>query len=170
MADETDLPLVVYNIPGRTGVNITPMTFSRIAQIKNVVAVKEASGSLLQVGEILHRCGDRLALLSGDDPLTLPMLALGAKGVISATANLLPSEMSAMISAFQEGDLQKARSLHNRMFGLFQALFLETNPVPVKAALSMTGRCTAEVRLPLCPMSTENRERLKQAMKEFGLI
>ncbi|MCI0526697.1 MAG: 4-hydroxy-tetrahydrodipicolinate synthase [Nitrospira sp.] len=170
VAEAVDLPLVVYNIPGRTGVNITPQTFARLTQIKNIVAIKESSGSLQQISEIIHYCGDRFTLLSGDDALALPTLAVGGKGVISVTANIIPSDMVKMVQFFEMGDLQEARRLHYRMFGLFHALFLETNPTPVKTALSLMGRCSAELRLPLCSLSSENLERLKQAMKEYGLI
>ncbi len=170
VAEAVDLPLVVYNIPGRTGVNITPQTFARLTQIKNIVAIKESSGSLQQISEIIHYCGDRFTLLSGDDALALPTLAVGGKGVISVAANIIPSDMAKMVQAFERGDLQEAQKLHYRMFGLFHALFLETNPIPVKTALSLMGRCSAELRLPLCPLSSENLERLRQAMKEYRLI
>ncbi len=170
VAEAVDFPLVVYNIPGRTGVNITPQTFARLTQIKNIVAIKESSGSLQQISEIIHYCGDRFTLLSGDDALALPILAVGGKGVVSVAANIIPSDMVKMVQSFVMGDLQEAQRLHYRMFGLFHALFLETNPIPVKTALSLMGRCSAELRLPLCSLSSENLERLKQAMKEYGLI
>jgi 4-hydroxy-tetrahydrodipicolinate synthase len=170
VAETVDLPLVVYNIPGRTGINITPQTFARLTQIKNIVAIKESSGSLQQISEIIHCCGDRFILLSGDDALALPTLAVGGKGIISVAANIIPADMAQMVRAFDRGDLQEAQRLHYRMFGLFHALFLETNPIPVKTALSLMGRCSGELRLPLCPLSSENLERLKQAMKEYGLI
>lgn len=170
IAEAVDFPLVVYNIPGRTGVNISPQTFARLVQLKNIVAIKESSGSLQQISEILHYCGERFTLLSGDDALALPTLAVGGKGVISVAANIIPSEMAEMVSAFERGDLHQAQRLHYRMFGLFHALFLETNPIPVKTALALMGRCTAEFRLPLCPLSSENLEKLKQALKEYGLI
>ncbi len=170
VAETVDLPLVVYNIPGRTGINITPQTFARLTQIKNIVAIKESSGSLQQMSEIIHYCGDRFILLSGDDALALPTLAVGGKGIISVAANIIPADMAQMVRAFDRGDLQEAQRLHYQMFGLFHALFLETNPIPVKTALSLMGRCSGELRLPLCPLSSENLERLKQAMKEYGLI
>ena len=170
IAEAVDFPLVVYNIPGRTGVNISPQTFARLVQLKNIVAIKESSGSLQQISEILHYCGERFTLLSGDDALALPTLAVGGKGVISVAANIIPSEMAEMVRAFERGDLHQAQRLHYRMFGLFHALFLETNPIPVKTALALMGRCTAEFRLPLCPLSSENLERLKQALKEYGLL
>ena len=170
IAEAVDFPLVVYNIPGRTGVNISPQTFARLVQLKTIVAIKESSGSLQQISEILHYCGERFTLLSGDDALALPTLAVGGKGVISVAANIIPSEMAEMVRAFERGDLHQAQRPHYRMFGLFHALFLETNPIPVKTALALMGRCTAEFRLPLCPLSSENLERLKQALKEYGLI
>jgi len=170
VAEEIDLPLVVYNIPGRTGVNITPQTFARLTQIRNIVAIKESSGSLQQISEIIHHCGEHFTLLSGDDALALPTLAVGSKGVISVAANLVPSDMAEMVRAFEREDIGQAQRLHYRMFGLFHALFLETNPIPVKTALALIGKCSAELRLPLCPISSENLERLKQALKEYGLI
>lgn len=170
VAEEVAFPLVVYNIPGRTGVNIAPQTFARLIHFKGIVAIKESSGSLQQISEILYHCGERFTLLSGDDALALPTLAVGGKGVISVAANIIPSDMAEMVKAFERGDLHQAQSLHYRMFGLFHALFLETNPIPVKTALSLMGRCSAELRLPLCPLSTENLERLKQALKGYGLI
>lgn len=170
VAEQVEIPIVVYNIPSRTGVNIAPQTFARLAQTKSIVAIKESSGSLQQVSEIIHQTGDRFSLLSGDDALALPTLAVGGKGVVSVAANIIPSEMAGMIKTFDEGNLQGAQRFHYRMFGLFQALFLETNPIPVKTALSLMGKCSAELRLPLCPLSAEHLDRLTQAMKEYGLI
>lgn len=170
VAEAADLPIVVYNIPGRTGVNIQPGTMARLVGIKNIVGVKESSGSLQQVCEIIHRCGERFSILSGDDALTLPILAVGGKGVISVAANIVPRDMVELVSAFEKGDLGRAQQLHYRLFGLFEALFLETNPIPVKTALKELGRCSDELRLPLCPMSAQNREKLRGALKAYGLI
>ena len=170
VAEAVDLPIVVYNIPGRTSVNMLPSTFARLIPVRNIIGIKESSGSLEQISEIIHLCGDRYDLLSGDDALTLPILAVGGKGVISVAANLVPRDMSQMVTAFEKGDLLQARQLHNRLFGLIQALFLETNPIPVKTALAMVGRCTDEFRLPLCPMSAQNIEKVRQAVKEYGLL
>jgi 4-hydroxy-tetrahydrodipicolinate synthase len=170
VAEAVDLPLVLYNIPSRTSVNMLPSTVGRLAAIRNIVAIKEGSGSLLQVSEILQACGDRLTVLSGDDPLTIPMMAVGAKGVITVTANIAPADMAAMVDAFAAGQLDRARRLHDKLFPLFTALFYETNPIPVKAALAMMGKIDGELRLPLCPMASESREKLARVMKEYGLI
>ena len=170
VAEAVDLPLVLYNIPSRTSVNLLPSTVGRLAAIRNIVAIKEGSGSLQQVSEILQACGDRLTVLSGDDPLTIPMMAVGAKGVITVTANIAPADMAAMVDAFAAGQLDRARRLHDKLFPLFTALFYETNPIPVKAALAMMGKIDEELRLPLCPMASESREKLARVMKEYGLI
>lgn len=170
VAEAVDLPLVLYNIPGRTSVNMTPATVARLTAVRNVVAIKEGSGSLQQVSEIIKACGDRIVVLSGDDPLTLPMLAVGAKGVITVTANIIPADMAAMVNAFAAGRYDEARRLHYKMYDLFNALFLETNPIPVKEALAMMGTIDAELRLPLTPMATATRDKLADAMKEYGLI
>ena len=170
VAEAVDLPLVLYNIPGRTSVNMTPATVARLTAVRNIVALKEGSGSLQQVSEIIKACGERIVVLSGDDPLTLPMLAVGAKGVITVTANIAPADMAAMVDAFAAGRYDEARRLHYKMHDLFSALFLETNPIPVKTALAMMGKIDAELRLPLTPMATEAREKLARAMKEYGLI
>jgi 4-hydroxy-tetrahydrodipicolinate synthase len=170
VAEAVDLPLVLYNIPSRTSVNMLPSTVGRLAAIRNIVAIKEGSGSLQQVSEILQACGDRLTVLSGDDPLTIPMMAVGAKGVITVTANIAPADMAAMVDAFAAGQLDRARRLHDKLFPLFTALFYETNPIPVKAALAMMGKIDGELRLPLCPMASESREKLARVMKEYGLI
>lgn len=170
VADAVDLPVVLYNIPGRTCVNMAPTTVARLTAQRNIVAIKEGSGSLQQVSEIIKACGDRIVVLSGDDPLTLPMLAVGAKGVITVTANIAPQDMAAMMDAFAAGRHEEARRLHYKMFGLFSALFYETNPIPVKEALAMMGKIDGEIRLPLTPMSSENRDKLARVLKEYGLI
>jgi 4-hydroxy-tetrahydrodipicolinate synthase len=170
VAEAVDLPIVLYNIPGRTSVNMTPATVARLSGIRNIVAIKEGSGSVQQASEILAACGDRITVLSGDDPLTLPMMALGAKGVITVTANIAPAEMAAMVNAYLAGRLEEARRLHYKLSPLFAALFYETNPIPVKEALAMMGKMDGEIRLPLCPMASETREKLARALKEHGLI
>lgn len=170
VADAVDLPIVLYNIPGRTCVNMAPATVARLTAHRNIVAIKEGSGSLQQVSDIIKACGDRIVVLSGDDPLTLPMLAVGAKGVITVTANIVPGDMAAMMDAFAAGRHEDARRLHYKMHGLFAALFYETNPIPVKEALAMMGRIDGEIRLPLTPMSSENRDKLARVLKEYGLI
>ena len=170
VAEAVDLPIVLYNIPGRTSVNMLPPTVARLSSFKNIVAIKEGSGSLQQVSDIIQACGDRMTVLSGDDALTLPMMALGARGVITVTANIVPKDMANMTDAFAAGKLAEARKLHYKMSPLFAALFYETNPIPVKEALGMMGRCSAELRLPLCPMASDTREKLSRALKDYGLI
>ncbi|MFZ3089431.1 MAG: 4-hydroxy-tetrahydrodipicolinate synthase [Nitrospirota bacterium] len=170
IAEDVDIPLVPYNVPGRTGVNMLPQTVARLSEIKNIVAIKEATGSLQQISEIIKLCGDRIAILSGDDFTALPTYAVGGKGVISVTANIIPKDMSAMWDAFKKGDLEEANRLHYKTFNLHGLMFCETNPIPVKTALSLMGKCSAELRLPLCPMSDANLEKLKKGLKEYGLI
>ncbi|MBM4123158.1 MAG: 4-hydroxy-tetrahydrodipicolinate synthase [Nitrospira sp.] len=170
VAEAVDLPLVLYNIPGRTAVNMTPATVARLSAVRNIVAIKEGAGSVQQVSEIIQACGDRMTVLSGDDALTLPMMAVGAKGVITVTANIAPADMAAMVDAFAAGNLAEAKRLHHKLYPLFTALFYETNPIPVKAALAMMGKIDGELRLPLSPMATDTREKLARVMKEYGLI
>ena len=170
IAEAVDLPQVLYNIPGRTAVNVTPQTVARLSKIKNIVGIKEGSGSVQQVSDIVHLCSDRFTVLAGDDALTLPMLAVGAKGVITVTANVAPADMAGMIDAWVAGDPIKARQLHYKLYPLFQALFLETNPIPVKQAVALMGKATPELRLPLCAMSQENLDKLTQVMKNLRLI
>jgi 4-hydroxy-tetrahydrodipicolinate synthase len=170
IAAAVDLPLIVYNIPGRTGSNITPETFARLCEIRNVVGVKEASGSMDQNSDIRRLCGDRLTILSGDDPLTLPLMALGAKGVISVISNVMPRETHELVAAALAGDFERARNLHYAMLPLMRALFLETNPIPVKQALAFMGRSSPELRMPLTQMSAPAAEKLRAVMKEMKLL
>jgi 4-hydroxy-tetrahydrodipicolinate synthase len=170
VAEAVDLPIVLYNIPGRTSVNMTPATVARLSGIRNIVAIKEGSGSVQQASDILAACGDRMTVLSGDDPLTLPMMALGAKGVITVTANLVPREMAAMVNASLGGRSEEAKRLHYQLSPLFAALFYETNPIPVKEALAMMGKIEGEIRLPLSPMASDTRDKLSRVLKEAGLI
>jgi 4-hydroxy-tetrahydrodipicolinate synthase len=170
IARETDFPLLVYNIPGRTASNMLPATVARLADIEQVVGVKEASGDLVQISEVVARCPDDFSVLSGDDALTLPILAVGGHGVISTSANVAPAEMIEMVSAFQAGDLPRARAIHLRLLPLFGVLFCETNPIPVKAAVAEMGRIGDEIRLPLTEITQPNRERLKVVLKELGLL
>ena len=170
VAQAVDLPLILYNIPGRTSVNMTPATIARIAKLANVVGIKEGSGSLGQVSDIIHQCDDDFTVLSGDDSLTLPMMALGAKGVITVTANVAPKDMAALVTAALAGNFAEARASHFKLASLFSALFYETNPIPVKEALAMMNKIEPEFRLPLTPLSSDNRERLRQVMKDTGLI
>jgi len=167
IAKSVDIPIVLYNIPGRTGVTMTPETVARLAKIPTIVAIKESTGNMDQASHILSLCD--ITVLSGDDSLTLPLLSLGAKGVISVIANILPSEVSEMVSAFFAGDLAKAQKLHAKMFPLCRAVFIETNPIPIKRAMKYLGLCSDELRLPLCPMRPQNDKILIQAMREYGL-
>ena len=170
IAEKVPLPIIPYNIPGRTGVNLLPETVARLSKIDNIVGIKEASGSLTQMGEVINLCGDDFYLLSGDDIITLPVLALGGRGVISVVSNVAPADVVAMIDTFEAGDLRRARELHYKLAPLVGALFLETSPVPVKAALAMMGKIEADVRLPLCKISDANYEKLNKAMLDYGLI
>ncbi len=170
IAKAVDLPLVLYNIPGRTGVNMAPATVARLTAFDNIVGIKEGTGSLQQVSDLIQLCGDRLAVLSGDDFTALPTMAVGGAGVISVTANIVPSEMAQMVDAAKRGDFTNAGKLHHKLYPLHEVLFLETNPIPVKAALSLLGKCSDEVRLPLCRLSAENLNKLKKAMKAYGLL
>ena len=170
VAAAVDLPLIVYNIPGRTGSNIAPETFARLCEIRNVVGIKEASGSMDQVSDIRRLCGDRLTILSGDDALVVPIMALGGKGVIATISNVMPRETHDLAAAALAGDFARARDIHYKMMPLMRALFIETNPIPVKQALAFMSRCANELRMPLCPMSAPAADRLRTAMKELKLI
>lgn len=170
IAESVDLPLVLYNIPGRTGVNMLPETVKRLMTYDNIVGMKEGSGSIQQVAELIHLCGDRLTILSGDDAITLPMMALGAKGAISVTANIVPEGLAQMIGAAARDDFPVAKIWHKKLYPLHKALFLDTNPIPVKAALSLLDLCSDEVRLPLSPLSDENKLRLNEVMTQYGLL
>ena len=170
VARQTAFPLVVYNIPGRTASNVLPETLARLAEIDQIVGVKESCGNLDQMAHVIASVPDDFCVVSGDDSLTLPLLAIGGRGVISTTSNVAPSEMVELVRAFRAGDVERARAVHYRLLPLFDALFCETNPIPVKAALSMRGLILEELRLPLTRLSAPNRERLQLAMKEFGLL
>jgi 4-hydroxy-tetrahydrodipicolinate synthase len=170
IARQTSFPLVVYNIPGRTGSNVLPATLARLAEVDQIVGVKEACGDLNQIGHVILSVPDSFAVLAGDDWATLPMLTLGGKGVISTISNVAPGEVVDLVRAFRAGDLARARSVHYRLMPLADALFCETNPIPVKAALAMRGLIHEELRLPLVAITNPNRERLQAVMKELGLL
>ncbi|MBI4824998.1 MAG: 4-hydroxy-tetrahydrodipicolinate synthase [Nitrospirae bacterium] len=170
VAKTVDIPIILYNVPGRTAVNILPETVARLCEIENVVAIKEATGNMAQASDVLRLCGDNITVLSGDDFTTFTMLALGGKGVISVVANIAPKDVSDMIKAWNNGKLEESRNIHFRLEPLNNAMFIETNPIPVKTALSMMGKIKEEFRLPLCPMSSANKDKLKQAVKNYGLI
>ena len=168
IAAETRLPIMLYNIPGRTGVDINAATVERLAAAcANIVSIKEASGSVDRVAELRARLPDAFTILSGDDGLTLPFMSVGAVGVVSVASNLLPSEVCALVRAFENGDVQAAERMHRRLQALFKDLFIEPNPVPVKTALAWRGLMSAEVRLPLCEMTEANQARLRQTLAAF---
>lgn len=171
VAEEVDIPIILYNIPTRTGVNMLPELVVRLAEIPNIVGIKEASGSLQQVADIYRLTKGKFAILSGDDNLFLPMMSLGATGVISVLSNVVPAKMQALARAFMdEKNLQKALDLHVELMPLFQTMFIEVNPVPVKETLYFMGMLERELRLPLCPLTEKNRETLKGVIKEYGLL
>ncbi len=170
IAEAAPLPQVLYNVPGRTSVNMLPETVARLAELPEVVAIKEASGDLVQMAEIVRLVGDKVTLLSGDDNVILPVLGIGGKGVISVVANIVPRDTADVIEAWEDGNFDRAKELFYRLFPLCQAMFYETNPIPVKTSLALMGKISEEMRLPLVPMSSANRERLQKALKEYGLI
>jgi 4-hydroxy-tetrahydrodipicolinate synthase len=162
---------VVYNIQSRTAVNIETATMSRLVKdVKNVRGVKEASGSLDQMSQVIAACGPGFSVLSGDDNLTLPLMAVGGHGVISVIANILPRETADMVHAALENDIKRARELHYRLFPMARAAFLETNPIPIKEAMAMAGMLEPEFRLPMCRMSEANREVLRGIIRQYGLV
>ena len=170
VAASVGIPLIVYNIPARTGSKIEPETLARLSEIKNVAGVKEATGSVDQAIDVIRLCGDRLAVFSGEDSLTYSLMALGGKGVISTVANIAPKAMADLAQACLKGDWQKGRELQFRLIPLIRAVFIETNPIPSKAALALMGKCSNELRLPLTPMAEGNVKKLRQAMADFGLL
>jgi 4-hydroxy-tetrahydrodipicolinate synthase len=170
VAEATALPLIVYNIPGRTGSKIEATTIARLAELEHVVGLKESTGSLDEVQEVIRLCGDRIEVYSGDDALTLPIMAVGGLGVISVIANALPKRSAEVTAAALAGDWAGARRLHYEMLPLGRALFLESNPIPIKAAMAMMGYCRDELRLPLVPMSEAPRAALRRVMQQFGLV
>jgi len=170
VAESTALPIILYNIQGRTGVNILPETIARLAEIDNIVAVKEASGSIVQMAEIINLCGDKIDVLSGDDPMTLPLLSIGGKGVISVSANVAPEDNALLWDLWCEGKFDEARKVFYKLLPLNRALFIETNPIPVKAALHLMGKIGPGIRLPLTPLRGDHLEKLRSAMSAYGLI
>jgi 4-hydroxy-tetrahydrodipicolinate synthase len=164
IAESTDLPLVLYNIPGRTGVTISAETMARLAEIPNVVGVKDSTLSMNMIADVISLCGEDFDVLSGDDPMTLPLVALGGRGVSSVASNVAPGAVSDMVRALLEGDWERGRELHYELLPLFRALFVETNPIPVKTAASLLGLCSDEMRLPLCPMEGEYLRVLQEIL------
>ena len=171
VAETVAIPILVYNIQSRTAVNVETATLERLVRdVKNVLGVKEASGSLDQMSQVIAACGPDFSVLSGDDNLTLPLLAIGGHGVVSVIANILPRETAEMVHAALEGDWKRARDLHYRLFPLARAAFLETNPIPIKEAMAMAGMLEPEFRLPMCRMSDANRERLRAILTQYALV
>jgi 4-hydroxy-tetrahydrodipicolinate synthase len=170
IAEATRFPLIVYNIPGRTASKIEATTIARLAELEEIVGLKDATGSLDETQEAIRLCGDKIEVYSGDDSLTLPILAVGGVGVISVVANVMPKESAQMVAACRRGDWDTARRLHYQLLPLIRALFLETNPIPVKAAVAMMGYCQDALRLPLLPMSDGARAKLRAVMEQFGLL
>lgn len=171
VADSVDIPIILYNIAGRTGVNIEPETIAKLAHdCKNIVAVKEASGSLDQMSRIKQLCPENFILLSGDDSLTLPVMAIGGTGIISVVANIAPKDVADMCSEFEKGNIKKARQLHYKLLPLTKAMFIETNPIPIKTAMGLLKMCEPSLRLPMCEMMPENLEKVKKALRDYGLL
>jgi len=170
VAESVDIPVVLYNVPGRTGVNMVPSTVARLRSIKNIVGIKEATGDMKQVSELIRLCGRDFDVISGDDFTTLPLLHLGGVGAISVTANIVPGDAAAMFDAFLAGKYEEALKFHYKMEPLHSLMFIETNPIPVKTSLALMGKINEEFRLPLCTMADANKEKLKKALKDYGLL
>jgi 4-hydroxy-tetrahydrodipicolinate synthase len=169
IAEEVDLPIVLYNIPGRCGAGMTPETIARLAELENIVAIKEATGSLDQASEIATRCD--ITIISGDDSLTLPLASVGGKGVISVVANIVPADVKAMTDLILEGDLVSARQWHKKLFTLCKSMLtLATNPIPIKAAMAILNMCSDELRLPMTPLEENKKAVLEQTLKDYGLL
>jgi 4-hydroxy-tetrahydrodipicolinate synthase len=167
IAEEVDIPIIIYNVPSRTGISILPETVARLAEIKNIVGIKEASGNIDQTTQILQMCN--ITVLSGDDSLTLPIMSVGGKGVISVVANIVPADTAALTKHCLDGNYEAARKCHHKHFPLCKGMFIETNPIPVKTAMKLLGRINGEMRLPLCDMTKENENKLSKILKEYGL-
>ncbi len=171
VADSVDIPIILYNIAGRTARNIEPETMARLAKdCKNIIGVKEASGSLDQASAIRALCGDHFLIFSGDDALTLPMMAIGGTGVISVVANIVPRDVVALCQAFEAGHLKKAQDIHYQLLPLVKTMFIETNPIPIKTAMGLLKMCSEDLRLPMTCASEKSYEKIKQALKDYGLL
>ena len=166
VAECTDLPIILYNIPGRTSVTIDAETTARLAEIPNIVGTKEATLSMNMAMDVMSLCGEGFDVLSGDDPVTLPLMSLGGRGVISVASNVAPAAVSDMVNALLKGDWERGRELHYELLPLFRALFVETNPIPVKTAASILGLCSDEMRMPMIPLQGENLNTLRRIMEE----
>lgn len=170
IADKTGLPIILYNVPGRTSLNMLPQTVARLREHKRIVGIKEATGDMKQVSEIIRLCGRDFTVLSGDDFTNLTLLALGGRGFISVTANVCPKDVSELFNAWERGEIEKAREIHYKLEPINKAMFIETNPIPVKTALALMGKIKEEFRLPLCEMSSANKEKLAEVLRVAGLI
>ncbi|HPQ52589.1 MAG TPA: 4-hydroxy-tetrahydrodipicolinate synthase [Spirochaetota bacterium] len=170
IARAVSIPIVLYNIPGRTGVNFLPESvFELINRVPNIVAIKEATGDIAQMMRVIELCGEKLTLLSGDDNLLLPVLGIGGKGVISVLSNLIPADIKKIITSFNEGNINECRSLFYKLLPLCRAMFLETNPIPVKAGMELLGYCSSELRLPMTEISEQNRAILRKSLIDYGI-
>lgn len=170
LAEATSLPVMLYNVPGRTGTNLLPGTVKRLAQIDNIVALKEASGNMDQMSELVNSTPDDFIIYSGDDSLTLPMMSLGAQGVVSIASHLVGREINEMINSYIAGDVQKAAGIHAKLYPVFKVLFITSNPVPLKEALRVLGKDSGTLREPLCPPSEDECSEITRVLKEYGLI
>lgn len=170
IAETVDIPIIMYNVPGRTGTNMISSTAAKLSKIKNIIGLKEASGNITQISQIVRECVEEFDVLSGDDAMTFPILAVGGKGVISVAANIVPAAVAELVEAFNKGDINKSRKMHLKMLPLFEAMFYETNPIPVKTSMNLMGMISDDIRLPLCKMSEENLKKLKTTLKEYKLI
>ncbi len=171
IANSVEIPIILYNIASRTGVNIEPETIAKLARdCKNIAGVKEASGNLEQMSRIRQLCPENFDLISGDDSLTLPVLGIGGTGIISVVANIVPKDVADLVSEFEKGNIKKAREIHYKLLPLIKAMFIETNPIPLKTAMGLLGLCEPDLRLPMCAMSPENLEKLKKALIDYGLL
>ncbi len=168
IAEEVDIPIVIYNVPSRTGISITPETVAKLSKIKNIVGIKEASGNIDQTTQILQLC--KITVLSGDDSLTLPIMSVGGKGVISVVANIVPADTAALTRSCLDGNFDDARKYHHKLFPLSKSMFIETNPIPVKMAMKLLGKINGEMRLPLCEMTKEHKSQLTTVLKNYGLL
>ena len=170
IAKATKLPIILYNIPGRSGINFLPESVDELLKrTDRIAAMKEASGDIAQMMKLIELCGDRLTLLSGDDNLLLPILAIGGKGIISVLSNLLPADIKKVVTLYRENKTEEAKALFYKLLPLCRGMFLETNPIPIKAAMEMTGACSGELRLPLTPLSDENKMILKKSLADYGV-
>jgi len=170
ISESADIPVILYNIAGRTGKNIEPELMANLAGFKNIIGVKEASGNLEQMKKIRENCPKDFLLISGDDALTLPILSMGGVGIISVASNIVPKDVAELVNIFNKGDIAGAQAINAKLLPLIEALFIETNPIPVKTAASLMGLCAVAMRLPMCEMEEVNLAKLKQALKSFGLI